>query len=267
MRYQLSLNQVQACEWGLNLSQSILFAFLYDLASWADRVDLDGKSYYRITKSKVITELPILTDKPNTIQRMLRGLEEKGLVERRIHANKSYVRITEKGSKWNSVEGWKNFRPSGSRGGKFSVSRAEKFPPDYNTSDYNNPSVSSDTAVSSETSPHEDLFDKTPTSKTMPEGMKQQVVEVYNHILGEQGLPKVKVLNTDRRKNLNKCWKDIPQARSLEWWEKYFDQCAKIGWFFTGHKKAPDWRASFGYLCRPDIATNVYEGAGMFVPS
>lgn len=104
MQYSLYLNQQKAIEWGLNASQAMLFAFLYELPSWADAVPLDGTVYCRISKSKVIEELPLLTDKPDTVYRLMCQLRDAGLIAMTAVGNQTMVAITLKGKAWNRDE-------------------------------------------------------------------------------------------------------------------------------------------------------------------
>jgi len=108
MRFTILINQQRAIEWGLNAQQSILFSFLYGLPSWANEYIHNGKSWYNISKGKICQELPILTDKPDTAYRLIKNLEEAGLVQTASFDNKTYVRVTEKGKLWDDTVSEKN---------------------------------------------------------------------------------------------------------------------------------------------------------------
>lgn len=101
MQFTLLINQVKALEWGLNAQQSMLFAFIYELSSWADAIDVDGETYYRLSKGKIIRELPLLTDKPDTAYRLLKQLEAAGLIALGLANHEMAVAITDKGRMWN----------------------------------------------------------------------------------------------------------------------------------------------------------------------
>ena len=126
MRYNLFINQVKVMEWGLNLAQASVFSVLNEAYSWASSTIFDGEVYYWFSKAKLIEELPVVTDKPDTIVRHLAALEKAGLIRRKVIVddNKTflYIAITEKGKQWNVApnlfdlaesEGGKNIRPSG----------------------------------------------------------------------------------------------------------------------------------------------------------
>lgn len=97
MQFTVSINQVKALEWGLNSQQTLLFAFVYGCPSWTKPVTTDNGVFFALSKAKIIEELPLLTDKPDTAYRMLKALEEAGLIQLRNDA----FRLTEKGLEWN----------------------------------------------------------------------------------------------------------------------------------------------------------------------
>ncbi len=100
MQFTIFINQARSVEWGLDLTLSCLFAFLYQVPSWA-RPEADMPGYYFISKGKVARELPILTDKPDTIYRQMKRLEEKGLIEMSSRGPRTLIRITDLGKTWN----------------------------------------------------------------------------------------------------------------------------------------------------------------------
>jgi hypothetical protein len=101
MRYSILLNQPRILEWDLNLTQAFLFAFLYELPSWANSITLDNVVYYQAASSKIIQELPLLTDKPDTIKRLKKALSDKDLITSKYIDGKHYIALTEKSRLWN----------------------------------------------------------------------------------------------------------------------------------------------------------------------
>lgn len=73
MQYLVAINQVKALEWGLNAQQVMLFAFLHLVSKWADSREMDGIAWFSVDKGKVIEELPLLTDKHDTLYRRMRN--------------------------------------------------------------------------------------------------------------------------------------------------------------------------------------------------
>lgn len=104
MQFSIFINQARAVEWGLNAQQTLLFAYLYSVPSWATPVRVDGLVYYRLDKAKVISDLPILTDKADTVYRLLRQLVEAGLIGMVVSDNRSVVRLTERALDWNHAQ-------------------------------------------------------------------------------------------------------------------------------------------------------------------
>ncbi|WP_372835953.1 hypothetical protein, partial [Pontibacterium sp.] len=90
MQYMLNINQVRMVEWKLNLQQAVLFAFLYEVPSWADPVVVDGVGYFRVTKQEVAEALPAISTKPDTIKRYMAALESTGLIRRVVLCNQPH---------------------------------------------------------------------------------------------------------------------------------------------------------------------------------
>lgn len=102
MQYTLTINQHKALEWGLNAQQAMLFAFVYECPSWTKPVTTIGGVYFALSKSKIIEELPLLTDKPDTAYRLLKALEAAGLIELREGEDSDFIEfsITDKARYW-----------------------------------------------------------------------------------------------------------------------------------------------------------------------
>ncbi|MFI0474647.1 DnaT-like ssDNA-binding domain-containing protein [Halomonas sp. HMF6819] len=105
MQYLVSINQAKALAWGLNAQQAMLFAFLYQVPSWADSRQIDGAVWFNIGKGKIIQELPLLTDKPDTAYRLMKQLRDAGLIDMTSTDNKTYMRLTNKAKSWNKAQG------------------------------------------------------------------------------------------------------------------------------------------------------------------
>ena len=167
MQYTIVINQVKACEWGLNIQQAALFSFVYGCPSWC-RVEVtkNGEIYHALSKGKIIDELPLLTDKTDTAWRMLRKLQAIGVIELSSTNKITLVRLTEKGKTWNhqttsekipTQPGPGNEPQSGSEknpiqpdlGRKKIRSGSEKFPTNQYTSNQN-------TSLSGEPAPRDD---------------------------------------------------------------------------------------------------------------
>lgn len=100
MRYYININQKFAVKHGLNTSEAIVFAWLYELPSWAKNVLIGNKTYYFGSRNKAAEELPLVSDKPNTFQKLYKKLEAKGLIEIIKIGKAEYIAITDLGKGW-----------------------------------------------------------------------------------------------------------------------------------------------------------------------
>ena len=135
MRYNIIINQVKAKEWGLNLQQASVFSFFYELPSWAESIIEGDKIYYFASKNKAVEELPILTEKKDTMYRIYKQIEEKGLISIVKKDGKDYVLVTDKGKSWNDFK--YNSEKNPNKLGKKSEDSSEKNPT-YNITSINN---------------------------------------------------------------------------------------------------------------------------------
>lgn len=103
MQFTITINQAKALEWELNAQQALLFAFVYECPSWAKLTQTaDGVDFYALSKGKILEELPLLTDKPDTVYRLLKQLAAAGVI-RMLRTGSSDivgVALTDKGRDW-----------------------------------------------------------------------------------------------------------------------------------------------------------------------
>lgn len=104
MQFTVTINQVKALEWGLNSQQALLFAFVYGCPSWAKAMTTEQGVFFVLSKAKIIEELPLLTDKPDTAYRMLKVLQDVGLIELSSTSSVTLFRLTDKAAQWNKKE-------------------------------------------------------------------------------------------------------------------------------------------------------------------
>ncbi|MEL7553113.1 phage replication protein [Pseudomonas protegens] len=130
MQFTITINQMKALEWGLNSQQALLFAFIYGCPSWTKPVKTDDGIFFALSKAKIIDELPLLTDKPDTAYRMLKALEEAGLIELSSTSNITLFRLTEKAVEWNQkLDGSEKYpAPAENKGRKKIRSTSDKSP-------------------------------------------------------------------------------------------------------------------------------------------
>ncbi|HHQ2558999.1 TPA: phage replication protein [Pseudomonas aeruginosa] len=101
MQFTVTINQAKALEWGLNSQQALLFAFVYECPSWAHLVQTPAGDFYALSKAKILEELPLLTDKPDTAYRLLKQIAAAGVIDLSSTATITLVRLTAKGQEWN----------------------------------------------------------------------------------------------------------------------------------------------------------------------
>lgn len=103
MRFNVNINQGKCKKHSLTVGEGALMDCLNQLSSWANDVVLDGKTYYHISRNKVIEELPFFYKQPDTVYRSFKSLEKKELIEYRTHHRKDLVRLTALGKGWNKL--------------------------------------------------------------------------------------------------------------------------------------------------------------------
>ena len=80
MRYTSSIDNVFSKKHSLTLQEAYVFSFLYTLPSWADKIIIGSDVYYFAARQKACEEIPLVTDKPDTMYRYYKALAKKGLV-------------------------------------------------------------------------------------------------------------------------------------------------------------------------------------------
>ena len=130
MQYTVTINQVKAQEWGLNSQQALLFAFVYECPSWANLIKTDTGIYFALSKAKIVEELPLLTDRPDTAYRLLKALRDAGLIELSSTSSITLIRLTEKAKEWNrKLDGSEKYPTSNALNGRKKIrSTSEKSP-------------------------------------------------------------------------------------------------------------------------------------------
>jgi hypothetical protein len=100
MKYSTYIDNKTAIEWGLSIQQAVLFDWLYTLPSWAEAITIKNGRFYFASKNLACRELPLLTNKPDTIYRYYKQLKELGLIEIEKVSGKDYIHLTKKSAVW-----------------------------------------------------------------------------------------------------------------------------------------------------------------------
>ncbi|MBD1600886.1 phage replication protein [Pseudomonas typographi] len=173
MQFTVTINQAKALEWGLNAQQALLFAFVYEAPSWAKPMRTEQGTFYALSKGKIIDELPLLTDKPDTAYRMLKALAQAGLIMLSSTASVTLVRLTEKGKQWNRKQDGSEKYPTSNAGrvGKKSDAPRKKI---RSTSEKYPSKVGKKSDPGSEKSPtNQDTSDQGTNQDTSDQGTNQ----------------------------------------------------------------------------------------------
>lgn len=104
MKFTSLIDNYHTGKWGISLQEAYVFSWMYDVPSWAKTIIIDNEIWYFASKTKAIADTnKVLTEKPDTMYRYYKKLEEKGLIENKKLGKEDYIRITEKGKQWNSL--------------------------------------------------------------------------------------------------------------------------------------------------------------------
>jgi hypothetical protein len=104
MKYTISIDQTHSISWGLSLSEAAMFSFLYSVPAWAEQIFVDNQVWFFASRNKAIDEMPIISDKSDTVYRLYKSLQTKGVIDWKKFGEKDCIRITEKGKQWNSLK-------------------------------------------------------------------------------------------------------------------------------------------------------------------
>lgn len=104
MTYGLWIDFVHSIEWKFDKSEQLLFAWVYNVPSWADTIIFGTEIWYFASRNKVIQDMPFLTDKPDTVYRLYKSLAAKEVMRWQKVGEKDCIQITDKGKRWNTSE-------------------------------------------------------------------------------------------------------------------------------------------------------------------
>lgn len=102
MQFSIVIDQVKAIEWGLSVSECAVLDFITKAASWAQTKEKDGLTFYWVTFGKLKEDLPLVATSEQTTRRIIRRLEQTGLILAENFGNMATYRLTDKGKQWNT---------------------------------------------------------------------------------------------------------------------------------------------------------------------
>lgn len=95
--YSININVWFCIDHGIGVNHAMLLHFFTLLPNWSrDREEIDGDIYYRANYSKIIEQLPLLSDKKDTVYRHIKTLIDKWLLKKQYL--KDYFFVTDLGS-------------------------------------------------------------------------------------------------------------------------------------------------------------------------
>ncbi|MEW5832328.1 MAG: helix-turn-helix domain-containing protein [Campylobacterota bacterium] len=196
MKYTLNINQQQAIALGLkNATEAIIFGMICDCATWAEPVIIDSEVFYWTSRSKFVSDLPLLDLKVDTVYRYLKSLEKLGLISYKKQGVKDCVKLTKLGKSYyvgkkSESEDFAMSEKNPTKLGKKSENDSEKNPTYSSISSYSSINHSSSTpppieeeegVVSAEVVPHD------PYLEIPEEGMqgltREQIVFGVEHLV------------------------------------------------------------------------------------
>ena len=142
IRYSIMIDNVNSKRWGLTIQEAYLFSWITTLPIWAEKVTHGNEVYYFASRTIVGEQIPLISNKPDTIYRYYKKLAQAGVITYEKILGKDCVQITEKGSHWGTSDYSEN-NPSSENNpnklGKKSENHSENNPTykNTNTSDKN----------------------------------------------------------------------------------------------------------------------------------
>lgn len=238
MQFTVLINQTKALEWGMSAQQAMLFAFIYQVPSWARPVVVGQKTFYAISKAKIVEELPLLTDKPDTAYRILKALEVIEVIDLSSTSKITLIRITEKGRQWNRSDVSPNMI------GNSSVVTSENHPTNQITN--NQITNQEETLV--------DHHDGRPSH--------DEIIRAYQEICG--GIFKgAEVMTKKRAANVKILMKFKVRGvfpfrdQGIEFWKAYFTDCLADKHWRGESTNGTGWKADFEFITREDNVAKV----------
>lgn len=243
MKYSILINQKRAIEWELSTSEAVVFSWIYELASWAEKLIYEDKTYYFSSRAKACEELPIVTDKPDTMYRIYKSLEKKELISMVTINKKDYVSLTEKGKLWYYDDELPTDGKKSEESRKKIRENSEKNPTDkYISNNINNYKE------------YIDPFDVSNETQTqMVKVNYKEIVDKYNTLLGNR-LPKVLSISENRKKSI----KARVNEHGVDSVYKVLENVSHSDFLLGINDK--NWQCNFDWIFKPTNYIKILEG-------
>ena len=237
MRFSTTLNNQKCMEWGINATQGILVALLYEANAWANEEIIDDKIYYFVSRNLILKELPMFFEKADTVYRNLKVLAEKGIIEYIKHKGMDLIRLTEKGKSWNFIESSSEKSPNFD-------SNSEKSPSKFGKKSENN---SEKNPTYKDTNIQKDI-NKNNKEKYKKEKKQNEVQEFINNLDRDAEYKELLFKYVEYRKNIKKPLKTIvPMKKILKDFPDWFslDEAINIAMEKEWQGLEPEWIAKY----------------------
>lgn len=96
----ITINQEKAIEWKLTANEAMIIDYLLRLPSWGQRITVENNDFYWVSRSKIISDMPFITTKDDTVYRIYKSLSDKGLIEYMKLGQKDAIMILPKLQEW-----------------------------------------------------------------------------------------------------------------------------------------------------------------------
>ena len=247
MRFSTTLNNQKCMEWGINATQGILVALLYEANAWANEEIIDDKIYYFVSRNLILKELPMFFEKADTVYRNLKVLAEKGIIEYIKHKGMDLIRLTEKGKSWNFIENNSeknpNFNSNSEKNPNFN-SNSEKSPSKFGKKSENN---SEKNPTYKDTNIQKDI-NKNNKEKNKKEKSKNEVETYINDLKLNDDYKQLLFRYVEYRKSIKKPIKTIvPIQKILKDFSDWFslDEAINIAMEKEWQGLEPEWIAKY----------------------
>jgi DNA-binding PadR family transcriptional regulator len=115
MIYTLSVDVQALHEWNLTPLESFVFCWLFRAPTWATPVDMAGRTMYHVSRNECCRQLSMPGTpedeyycKPDTVYRIYKSLEQKGVIVYHKFGKQDLFCLTERGKQWNTRRAPKN---------------------------------------------------------------------------------------------------------------------------------------------------------------
>lgn len=206
MKFTSLIDNYHSKKWELTLQEAYVFSWIYDVPSWAKTLIIGAEVWYFAAKPKAISDIPLLTDKVDTMYRHYKKLEEKGLIENKKVGSEDYIRITEKGKQWGSIGKKSEYSENNpSKLGKLSELDSENNPTYYTITNTNYSISNKEIHVVEENFEKKANTEKPNTEN--PFTVEKSILIAYNQLSGRS-------IDIDTKSNLE------PVIGALKWLKK-----------------------------------------------